>query len=73
MLNADLIDVRNRDDKGNWQLDNLYCKNKMLQECFQAIEGKRLRFREENGAFDAQAYDRAMKAETHGDLHLARI
>ena len=37
----------------------------MLQECLQATEGRRLRFRQENGTFDAQAYDRAMKAETH--------
>jgi hypothetical protein len=68
MLNADLVDENNRDDKANWQLDNLYRKNQMLQETFQANLGKRLRFREENGAFDAQAYDRAMKAETH-DTH----
>ena len=65
MLNADLIDENNRDDKANWQLDNLYRKLKVLQECFQAREGKGLRFREENGAFDAQAYDRAMKSKTH--------
>jgi hypothetical protein len=64
MLNADLVDLDNRDDKANWQLDNLYRKKQMLQECFQAVEGKRLRFREENGAFDSQAYDRAMKAES---------
>ena len=66
MLNADLVDDNNRDDKSNWQLDNLYRKNKMLQIITQGeVEGKRLRFREENGAFDSQAYDLAMKAETH--------
>jgi len=68
MMNADLIDLNNRDDKANWQLDNLYRKKQMLQETWQATEGKRLRFREENGAFDSQAYDRAMKAETHDHI-----
>ena len=57
MLNADLIDVDNRDDKANWQLDNVYRKKKVLQEL--------CTFKDRSGAWDQPAYDRATKAEAH--------
>eukprot|EP00966_Prymnesium_polylepis_P308035 7118658-Prymnesium_polylepis.1 len=72
LLNADLFDIGNRDDKANFQLDNVYRKKRLLQELLQR-HGKRgtygshgtYGFKDEDGKFDKEAYDRSMKAETH--------
>ena len=60
--NADHISTDNRDDKANWQLDNVYRKRRVLQELCATKGG---RFKDESGTWDQQAYDRAPKAETH--------
>lgn len=51
-----------RDDKANFQLDNVYRKRRLLQELLQH-SGRT--FKDDDGQFDRDAYERSAKAETH--------
>ena len=70
--NADLFDTENRDDKANFQLDNVYRKKRVLQSLLQGNRSnpeRRTRggagFKDADGHFDHEAYDKTLKAETH--------
>ena len=61
LLNSYYFDTSNRDDKANFQLDNVYRKKRMLQELLQR-HGKRGAygsrgthgFKDEDGNFDTE-------------------
>ena len=61
MQNSIYIELVNRDDKANFQLDNVYRKMRLMQE----LLGDRRGFKDDDGQFDRDSYDRAAKAETH--------
>ena len=54
------------DDKANFQLDNVYRKKRLIQEQLkQKMRQGGGGFKDDDGQFDRESYNRAAKAETH--------
>jgi hypothetical protein len=54
------------DDKANFQLDNVYRKKRPIQEQLkQKMRQGGGGFKDDDGQFDRESYNRAAKAETH--------